>query len=371
MDEKILKKAVKLRHEMHEHPELSMEERWTRQRLMDFLKDNTDLEINDRGLWFYAAWRGGGKKPGIAFRADFDALPINETTDLPYKSKIPNVSHKCGHDGHSSCLAAFAMEVSDKKPKHNIFFAFQHAEEVGGGGEDASKVLLEEKIDEVYGYHNGPGFPLGMIACRNGTQNCASQGMIINFEGVHSHASEPEKGVNPAYTIADVIHGIPGLLKKQNKGLVLSTIVNVKVGSEDFGINPGDGILCLTNRAEVEEDLRALEAGIRDLAEESAAKYGVHVTYEYRDSFPENKNWPEQFDKVKKAAENLGLPLFDMQEPVRGSEDYGWFTKRVPGAFFAVGAGEGRCGIHMPEFDFNDELIPIISDIYWELVKML
>ena len=110
MNENNHRLAIELRHQLHMHPELSNQEFWTKAYLMDFLRQHTKLEVVDRGAWFYAVHRGapGGKKLG--FRADFDALPIHETIDLPYGSTIAGVSHKCGHDGHSAALAAFAMD---------------------------------------------------------------------------------------------------------------------------------------------------------------------------------------------------------------------------------------------------------------------
>src|SRR6476660_3691226 len=114
MDKKNLELAKQLRHELHQHPELSNHEAWTKQHLIDFLKKHTKLEIVDRGLWFYAIYRTGEDKKNIAYRADFDALPIEETIDIPYASEFPGISHKCGHDGHSASLAGFALEIDQK-----------------------------------------------------------------------------------------------------------------------------------------------------------------------------------------------------------------------------------------------------------------
>ena len=128
MEIKNLELIKQLRHELHQHPELSNQEAWTKQYLMDFLKAHTNLEIVDKGLWFYGIYRAGKSKRNIAFRADFDAVPIEETINISYGSKNPGISHKCGHDGHAACLAGFAMEIDQKGADKNIFFLFQHAE---------------------------------------------------------------------------------------------------------------------------------------------------------------------------------------------------------------------------------------------------
>src|SRR6056297_2999629 len=113
MHDKNLKLAVKLRHELHKNPEVSNEEKWTKNHLIEFLRENTKLEIIDKGKWFYAAYRSKVGNRNIAFRADFDAVEMDEGIELSYASKNEGVSHKCGHDGHSAALAAFALEIDE------------------------------------------------------------------------------------------------------------------------------------------------------------------------------------------------------------------------------------------------------------------
>jgi metal-dependent amidase/aminoacylase/carboxypeptidase family protein len=195
--------------------------------------------------------------------------------------------------------------------------------------------------------------------------------MLIAFTGKFSHASEPENGKNPAQALADVIHALPSFTDgKKHKGLVMSTIVHIKSGSPDFGINPGDGLLCLTNRAESDEELAALTDDIKNCANAAAKKYGLSVEFSYRDHFPANVNDAGAFAKIKKAAANLKLQMIEMPEPIRGSEDFGWFSTVTPAAMFALGAGEDRPGIHTPDFDFNDAILPTVVDMYWELLNM-
>ena len=146
-----LEKYIALRHKLHQNAELSGCETNTIKILTEFLKDNSNCEIIPRGKWFYAVKRGGEKK--VAFRADMDALPIPESPDCPYKSLDSAVSHRCGHDGHSAALAAFACECSSE---NTVYFIFQHAEETGDGAQTCAKLLKEEGIGEVYAFHNLP-----------------------------------------------------------------------------------------------------------------------------------------------------------------------------------------------------------------------
>ena len=142
MDDTLYEKAVALRHALHAAPELSGREAGTKRMLQQFLKANTPLSITDCGAWFYAVYRCG--RPGarrIAFRADIDALPIQEKNSLPYASRCPGVAHKCGHDGHAAALAALACRVCAEGAPCDIYFIFQHAEETGEGGAVCAALL--------------------------------------------------------------------------------------------------------------------------------------------------------------------------------------------------------------------------------------
>ena len=201
MNQADLSLAAALRHALHAHPELSGQETWTKARLMDFLMEHTHLALYDRGSWFYALCRGRGEGK-IAFRADFDALPIEETCDLPYHSQCPGVAHKCGHDGHSAALALLGLTLERTGADRDVYLIFQPAEEVGAGGEACAALLKEEGIGEVYAFHNMPGYPLHTVALRRGTMNCASKGVTYRFEGGPAHASTPELGRNPAAAVS-------------------------------------------------------------------------------------------------------------------------------------------------------------------------
>jgi amidohydrolase len=371
MDNDILERAVTLRHELHRHPELSCKEVWTKQYLIDFLKRNTTLEVVDKGRWFYAVYRAGADKPNIAFRADFDALPIDETIDLPYGSQFPGVAHKCGHDGHSACLAAFALEVDRKGADKNIYFVFQHAEEIGVGAAECAPLMEEAEISEIFGCHNVPGImPEHLIGVKDGVVCCASTGMIISMKGIPCHASLPEDGRNPAFAIAELVRSIPEFTDPTGyKGLVMCTVICIDVGEEAFGMSASEGRLLLTIRGEYDGEMDALKDKLVNKAKEEAEKYGLEYDVSYRDSFYATVSHKESNDKVRKAAKELGLPVFEVDQPSRGSEDYGAFTRRTKGAFFWVGCGENRSGIHTAEYDFNDAIIPTVTDLYMAIAK--
>ena len=356
--------AVSLRHELHAHPEVSNQESWTKAHLMEFLRAHTHLEVVDRGAWFYAVYRGTASGRKIAFRADFDALPIDETISLPYGSQVPGVSHKCGHDGHSATLAVFAMEVEQAGTENTIYFVFQHAEETGDGAKECAVLITEEGIDEVYGYHNEPGSPLGTVIVKNGNFQCASEGMSLFFTGVPSPASDPGIGRNPAQAIARIISALPGLYRAEDyEGLVLCTVVHVEIGKIAFGTSASEGVLRVTLRGQHEQEMARLQHRLDNLAYGLASEYGLEYHAEFCDYFPENLNHDESVEKIRQICARLKIPVEEFAHPKRGSEDFGYFTKRTKGAYFNVGAGDVTAH-HTTTYDFPDEIIPTALAVF-------
>ena len=370
VDQHIYSLAVALRHELHAHPELSNHESWTKARLLDFLREHTTrLELHDRGRWFYAVWRTDSERPSLAFRADFDALPIEDLCGEAYASRIPGLGHKCGHDGHSATLAALALEIDRSGADRTVFFLFQHAEETGDGAKECLALLKEEKVDEIFAFHNRPVLPLGLVQVLDGCVYCASEGMILDFTGVPSHASLPELGRNPAYAIANLVTALPGLTDPAKwKGMVFATIIQIDVGEPAFGTQASRGKLLLTIRGQFAEELDRLRASIRALAEEQAVQYGLGLEISFRDVFPDTVSWPQSNAKLRRCCAELGIPCREMPAPFRSSEDFGWYTKEIPGAFFEIGGGKGS-DLHTVTMDFNDEIIPIAVKLYRHLIE--
>ena len=371
MNEKNFELAKTLRRELHAHPELSMEEAWTKQHLMDFLKANTTKwEIVDRGRWFYAKYSGAAPKKKIAFRGDFDALPVYDDIDAPWKSQFEGVGHKCGHDGHVANLCLTAMEIEEQGCDNDVYLVFQHAEEIGGGGEECAVLMEEANIDEVYSFHTGTGLPVDTVKTKAGPMNCASKGMEITLVGAPAHASTPEHGKNPSLAIAALINAIPGFIDPAtHKGLILATVIQVDIGERAFGVSAHKGKLLLTIRAEVEAELDELQENLVNLTKEQAELYGLEYGFAYYDEFPETYNHAAAVDRILAAAETLDLDVVLMSEPQRGSEDFGHFTKNTTGARFYIGNGVDYPPIHDSKFDFVDDQMKTATSIFMELIK--
>ena len=336
---------TQLRHTLHQHPELSMREKETMKILQTFLRENTSLEIHIRDGWFYALKKGlasypsTGSKAGlnrtepIAFRADMDGLPIPESIRLPYESQNEGISHKCGHDGHCAVLCGLALELDSRETDRDVYLIFQPGEEIGAGARQCAELIREKGITEIYAMHNLGGYPEGSLVYRRGLTQPASEGLRICLTGKTSHASAPEKGNNPAGAVASIVqyalraadsaensaHGISEPSSQtpehdfmtafksgaQDSPMRLCTITGIRLGDGDFGISPGEGEICMTLRAEVEEEMLAMEQSIISFASQVAAAAGLQMTYSSHDYFPETRNHDDCLDRVLDAAQEM------------------------------------------------------------------
>lgn len=364
-----LKKITELRHLLHRCPELSLQEENTIRILKTFLQEHTSLEIIEREGWFCAVKRGTSGKAPAAFRADMDALPMEEGISLPYGSENPGAAHKCGHDGHMAVLCGLALELDQMPAERTVYLIFQPGEEIGQGGARCAELIVEKGITEIYAFHNRSGFPEKSVVYRRGLTQPASEGLLIHLQGITSHASEPEEGRNPSVAIAELALYSQELAARLRDGITMCTIVGMKSGTDDFGIAAGDGHISFTLRAEKEPLMKQMERELLDRAAELAERDGLHLRSEVRDYFPETANHDCAVDRVIRSAETLGLQLIEMQEIWRGSEDFGYYLRKCPGAIFYIGSGESYPPIHTREYDFNDRILETAADMFLALAK--
>lgn len=339
--------AEELWAELHAHPELSGAEKQTIAILKTFLKNETDLILKEKDGWLYGIHDEGAAKTTVV-RADMDALPDG----------TGGACHRCGHDGHMAMAAGAAAEISGRRTGRNVIFLFQPAEETGAGAERCTALFREQKADLILGCHNLPGYPEGKILLTKGTFACASLGAVLSFAGRSAHAACPEEGINPAFTIARILGGLSRAAEPAlYTGRVLTTVVEMKAGERNFGIAAGNGELCLTLRAENDRDLQLLLSGMTDLGRREAAKDGVGMTVSLQDRFPATVNDPALAESLFSFAENAGLPVGYLAEPMRWSEDFGRYLQEKRGLFFGIGAGEDCPGLHTEGYVFPHGLI--------------
>ncbi len=333
-----------LRRALHGCPEVSGQEAKTKALLMDFLRARTGLELHPCGEGFYAARREPeGTKPPIALRADYDALALPGG----------GAAHLCGHDGHAAALCGAALSLEGEALDRDVFFLFQPAEETGAGAPGCLELFDRERVAEIYGAHNLPGYPLGRVFTRPGTFACASRGVTLAFEGRPAHAAYPEDGLSPATAVGRLLCALPELARAERYGgLTLCTVIGAELGERAFGTAAACGEVWLTLRAEADGDLERLYGDILRLSAGLAGEYGLGFRHGVQDVFPATVNDPEC---AKQVLEQCGGEL--LPAPMRWSEDFGHYLRRCPGAFFGIGAGEGCPALHTRDYQYPDELL--------------
>ncbi len=366
--------CINLRHKLHENAETSGNEIKTMEILIDFLRKNTKFNIIEKDGYFIAEKTISNDAVNMAFRADMDAIPMLETTNLTYKSKSPIAAHKCGHDGHCSILAGLALEIEDNPIEDkNIFLLFQPSEELGLG---AKKIvhdgfLQEHKIDEIYSLHNIPGYSLGSVLYKKDVFACASKGIIINLEGKPSHAAYPEFGINPSYAAADIINFINSSTKSNiYSGMVLCTIVNINIGERAFGTAAACGEILLTLRGENEDDLIKLENRILVFVKQCCIRHKIDFKTSYSDDFPETRNHDTCINKILEVCSSNNYSYEELQLPFRWSEDFGYYLKNIKGAMFGLGDGILQPQLHTAHYDFPDNIIKVGVDVFYSLASL-
>lgn len=373
--EKSILHLVELRHWLHANPEISGDEKNTSARVADFLRklspDQLITEIGGHGIM--AMFNSGNPGPTVLFRADMDALPIPETNEFTHRSKNDGVSHKCGHDGHTTILCGLAERLSEQKTgTGKVYLLFQPAEETGEG---AAKIEQDPKFDinpdYVFALHNLPGYESGHIIVRDGLFSAAVNSMVIKLTGKTAHAAEPEFGFNPANAISEIIsfanelnHNVPA-----DENFQLVTPVHINMGSMAYGISAGEAELHYTLRCWNNENLRKLETLLIDRSGSIAAAHGLQCTREFTQTFFANNNNPEANDLVRLSATQNNMVIEEKSTPFKWAEDFGYFTSKYPGCMFGLGAGKDQPALHNPDYDFPDSIISSGINIFHSIIK--
>lgn len=362
-----------LRQSLHQHPEIAGEEKNTAKNIISFFSalqpDEVIADLGGTGLAFIFK----GENPGIRtlFRAELDALPIQETGEVPYKSRTDGKAHLCGHDGHMAILCGLGAKLSIERPKKGeAVLLFQPAEETGEG---AKRILDDPKFrriapDFAFALHNLPGFPLHQLIIRKGTFAAGSTGLTISLTGKTSHAAHPEAGINPAVAISQLIQTLP-TFPQRLEGFALVTVIHAEIGSRAFGTSAGKGSLSLTIRAFDQKELEQLISMITEEATKvaKAEKLGIQLTFS--EQFAVSKNDPKAAEPAEQVMKELGKDLYQNPEPFRWSEDFGLFSQSCPSYLFGLGAGEHCPQLHEPTYDFPDELIESGVQVFEGIVR--
>lgn len=373
-----IRELTSFRRELHRKPELSGEEAETAKTisgaLTELAPDHLLSGLGGHGV--AAVYDSGRDGPTVLFRAELDALPIEEASGAEWSSEISGKAHLCGHDGHMTMLLALARLLSRRRPQAGrCVLMFQPAEEDGSG---ARAVVADPKFgtirpDWAFAIHNEPGLPFGYVGIRPGLINCASRGLAISLKGRTSHAAEPELASSPVAALPEMLSALDDLGGggELDDTFRLSTITHINVGEATFGITPGDAGIFVTLRASRDEAVTELQHTAETLISRLSDEHGLTCDFEVHDDFAASMNDPEAVIVACRAMQDLGIPFGEKGVPMRASEDFGAFGWGAKAAMLCLGPGEQHVALHQPEYDFPDDLIPVGARIFDRILRDL
>jgi hippurate hydrolase len=367
---------VAIRRDLHAHPEIGFEEVRT-----------SDIVAEKLTSWGIEVHRGIGKTglvgilngtggPGrrIGLRADMDALPIQEITNLPWRSTVAGKMHACGHDGHTTMLLGAARYLSENRGfKGTAVFVFQPAEEGLGGARSmiAEKLFERFPCDEIYGLHNSPDLEPGQISIFPGPAMAGADFFDIRITGRGSHGAMPHMGRDPivvAMSLANALQTIVSRNADPREAAVLS-ITQVHAGSA-YNVIPEEAVLAGTIRTFSPEIGALVRERMREIAAGTAASFGVTIEVDIRNIFDVLVNHEAQTQAVVEvAAEIVGADgVLTEVKPLMGSEDFADMLRVVPGAYAWVGHA-GTVPVHNPSYVLDDGILPVGASLLARLVE--
>ncbi|MFL2941060.1 MAG: hypothetical protein BEU01_03380 [Marine Group III euryarchaeote CG-Epi4] len=361
---------IKIRRELHEHPELMYEEFKTSELIRREL-DKLDIPyrhpIAETGV---LASIGNGEGPCVALRADMDALPIHEETEVPFRSKNDGKMHACGHDCHVSMLLGAAKLLKDKESEINgtVKLLFQPAEEGGAGG----KLMREEgalespDVERIFGLHVWPQMPTGQIGSREGTFLAATSFLDLTIKGVGGHAAVPHLTRDPVLTSAQVITNLQSIISREidplDSGVVSISAIH---GGQAANVIPSEVKILGTLRSLTMEGLKTLQKRVKKISENIAEAHECEAIVEYPgNDYPPTVNDSEMWEFAKGIGiEMLGEENVSDLDAVMGGEDFAYYTEKVKGCFVVLGMNnpeiDATYSVHHPMFKADEDALHI------------
>jgi amidohydrolase len=364
------------RHDIHAHPELGFEERRTAdfvaQKLAEFGCE-VFRGIGKTGV--VGRLRAGDSPRTIGLRADMDALPIEEATNLPYRSQHHGRMHACGHDGHTTMLLGAARYLAETcNFDGTVHLIFQPAEEgLGGGAAMVADGLFDRfPCDAIFGMHNRPGLAIGKFQIRDGPAMAGGAYFDIAVTGRGAHGARPETGIDPVVTASHIAIALQTIVSRNVRPLDTAVVSVTQIhAGEAYNVIPERAVLRGTARCFSRETMALIEHNMRRTAEGVARGFGAAADLDFRLIFlPLVNDAAEARFVADAAAELVGDDNVDRDgNPVMASEDFSYMLEQRPGAYIAIGNGEGGCEVHNPGYDFNDAALPLGASLFIRLAE--
>lgn len=366
------------RRHLHQHPELSFQEHETTQHIIELLEE---LEIPyerplETGVIAYLAGNGSHT---VAFRADIDALPIQEQNDIEFKSSKPNVMHACGHDGHTTALLLFvkrckALADLGKLPQ-NVVFIFQPAEETGGGANHLIKTGAFEdySIEAVFGIHVMPFNDEGTVTLLNEEITASATEYRFFLEGQSSHVANKEQGHSCGEGLQHILNQVSTIQQYHLNGLQRN-IVHIGRFEAGEAINtvPSHGYLEGTIRTYDTEDLQVVKDQMTKIAQSVQLLFGVNCEVKFEEGYPPTYNDPNLHDEVVNALHQADFKVVELDKPYLFGEDFSFYSQLAPSYFVFVGIRNEEKdwvnGLHTPKLNFDESQLIRVADYYENLL---
>ena len=361
-------KMVERRRYLHQHPELSFQEhdtpRWVTERLGELGVSVTE-GVGGNGV--VGRIKGAHPGPRVAFRADMDALPIQDEKEVPYRSKVPKVMHACGHDGHTTMLLGLAeiLQSNLDEVSGEVVLLFQHAEEQTPGG--AISMIEDgclDGVEAIFGIHLWTPLSIGQVGVCSGPAMAATDRFEVEVVGRGGHGGFPHQTVDALVVGAKAILDLQLLVSRYVDPLE-SAVVSVGKFSAGSSFN------VIAERATFEGTVRTLSEEVRSLVEQKMEQIvkgvcegtGASYNLEYQRGYPPLVNHAAETDVVRRAIEGSDRCALVEMKPIMGGEDFAYYLQEVPGCFFFVGAGnEDKAAVyphHHPKFDIDEDALSI------------
>jgi hippurate hydrolase len=352
-----------IRRDFHIHPELGLEEHRTAGIVAQKL-ESWGIEVHRgvgvTGVVGVIRKGNGGKRVGL--RADMDCLPMDEMTNLPYRSQTPGKMHACGHDGHTTMLLAAAKYLSQADFNGTVNLIFQPGEEgIGGALAMLDDGLFERfPCDTIYALHNRPGLEIGKYCISPGPSSAGGAFFDIRITGTGAHGARPEVSVDPVLVASHIVTALQSILSRNvppSETAVLS--VTRIVAGEAYNVIPESASIAGTARAFNSDVMAKIEANMKRIAKGVAEGFGANAEVDFRVIFAPLINDAGPTGLIADAAALLvGEANVDRNKPPSmGSEDFSFMMEKVPGAYIQVGNGDSA-QLHNPAYDFNDACTP-------------
>ena len=361
---------VDKRRTIHQHPELMYEEFETSKLVQKTLSDLDITFEKDIAITGVVGIVGNGNGPCIALRADMDALPIHEETDIDFKSKIDGKMHACGHDCHTAMLlgAARLLKENEEEINGTIKLIFQPAEEGGAGGKMMRDqgVLQNPKVEQIYALHVAGTMPMGTLASREGTLLAGTSTVKIIVKGNGGHAAAPHHTIDPVVTGSKIIVELQTIISRELSPLESGVIsITMTKAGNACNVIPSTMELEGTIRSLTLEGILKLQTRVKEVAESIAIanRCKAEVTFPGND-YPPTINDAECWNLGKSAAiEILGDAQVAEMGPIMGGEDFAYYTQEIPGCFSFLGVGNTEIDavydVHHPMFKVDEEALPL------------